>query len=83
MLEQVLQFEIGEIIEFIEEQEDAGTIDIQSFSWKQYTFHNKGDAGYYVIEDQSPESRMDFDNLEQALLEVKGRILDSYLNKSS
>ncbi|ELC54480.1 hypothetical protein [Escherichia coli] len=72
MLEDVLNIEIEDIMEWIEQPQENGHIQLQSFTWKFHTFTYKGDRGVGVINyEKAPKHEMVFEDWLQALEAVK------------
>jgi hypothetical protein len=83
MLEQVLEAEIEGILSWIDDQENDGFVQLQSFSWKSYSFHYKGDNGVGIVDhENAPRHEFICANWEEALYTVKDRILNRMLTKS-
>lgn len=76
-LESVLQAEKEEILEWIEQMEDTGTVALTEFKWKQYTFQHDLNFIYKVTSDVAEES-IDFERWEDAVDYVLEKTLSKY-----
>ena len=79
-MDEVLQIEIESILSWIDDQENDGIVQLQSFSWKSHSFNFAGDTGVYVIDhENAPTHKQHFDNWELALVAIKDRVLNRAL----
>ncbi|MGG1071120.1 hypothetical protein COJ01_18165 [Priestia megaterium] len=78
-----LDIELEEIIEMINIQKEKRNIQLQSFTWRYYTFKYRGQRGVGVTNyDRAPRHEMLFENWMDALTNVKSFILADLKNNA-
>jgi hypothetical protein len=82
-LNNVLEIEKEEILNFFEEEDDnevLQAISIKSFSWKQYNVNLHGDFNITVLHENasSPDEVQLFTELDQALDYIAGKVVENY-----
>lgn len=76
-LESVLQEEKEEILEWIEQMEETGTVSLTEFKWKQHTFQHDLNLIHKITSDATGES-IDFESWEDAVDHVLQKTLEQY-----
>lgn len=82
-LENVLDIEILEILEMIEEQEEAGNIQLREIGWKRYNIRYEGDFSIYVAHESTPNEQTKFEDWQSALKHVKQLTIAEYTKHSN